>query len=40
MLELRRGFKSEANDIAREIRGELGLKLVDPLDPWRLASAP
>ena len=38
MVELRRGFKSEANDIAREVRGELGLKLVDPLDPWRLAA--
>ncbi len=38
MLELRRGFKSEANDTAREVRNELGLKLVDPLDPWRLAA--
>jgi len=38
MFELRRGFKSEANEIAREIRGELGLKLADPLDPLLLAA--
>ncbi len=38
MTALRRGFKTEANDIAREIREELGLRLVDPLDPWRLAE--
>ena len=37
MFELRRGFKSEANEIAREVRGELGLKLADPLDPLLLA---
>jgi len=38
MSLLRRGFKSEANAIAREIRHELGLKLVDPLDPRLLAA--
>src|SRR5437879_5344963 len=34
---IRWGFKTEANDIAREIREELGLKLADPLNPWKLA---
>jgi Zn-dependent peptidase ImmA (M78 family) len=33
----RRGFKSEANATAREIRAELGLKDLDRLDPWALA---
>jgi Zn-dependent peptidase ImmA (M78 family) len=37
-VTLRRGFKSECNDIAREIRAELGLTLADPLDPWALAD--
>ena len=37
-MTLRRGFKSEANSIAREIRGELHLKPADPLDPWALAE--
>jgi Zn-dependent peptidase ImmA (M78 family) len=37
-MALRRGFKSEANDIAREVRQELGLALGDPLDPWQLAQ--
>lgn len=35
---LRRGFKTEANEIARETRRELGLRAIDPLDPWRLAE--
>ena len=34
----RRGFKSEANATAREIRAELGLKDLDRLDPWALAA--
>jgi len=34
---LRRGFKTEANKLAREIRQELRLKLADPLDPRALA---
>ena len=38
MKSLRWGFKTEANDIAREIRQELGLRTADPLDPWRLAD--
>ena len=37
-MALRRGFKSEANSIAREIRDELHLKAADPLDPWALAE--
>jgi Zn-dependent peptidase ImmA (M78 family) len=39
VTHLRRGFKTEANDIAREIRGELGLRDIEPLDPWKLAAA-
>jgi Zn-dependent peptidase ImmA (M78 family) len=37
-MPLRRGFKSEANAIARELRLELGLSVTAPLDPWRLAQ--
>jgi len=36
-MALRRGFKAEANHIAREVRAELGLRFIDPLDPWALA---
>ncbi len=36
-MDLRRGFKTEANHIAREVREELGLRFIDPLDPWALA---
>ena len=39
MSQLRWGFKTEANDIAREIRRELGLRDIEPLDPWKLAAA-
>lgn len=38
MSPLRRGFKTEANKLAREIRHELGLSVVDPLDPRALAQ--
>lgn len=34
----RRGFKSEANATAREVRAELDLKNLDRLDPMRLAA--
>ena len=34
----RRGFKTEANDIARQVRAELDLRPVDPLNPWALAE--
>ena len=36
-MTLRRGFKTEANAIAREVRLELGLQPYDRLDPWQLA---
>ena len=35
---MRRGFKSEANAIARETRAELSLNRTSPLDVWRLAE--
>ena len=35
---MRRGFKTEANAIAREVRSELGLAPTSPLDVWRLAE--
>lgn len=37
-MALERGFKSDANATAREIREELGLSLLDRLDPWQLAA--
>ena len=37
-MAVRRGFKTQANQIAREVRGELGLGPTDPLDPWKLAA--
>jgi Zn-dependent peptidase ImmA (M78 family) len=36
-MNLRRGFKTEANEVAREVRAELGLLPTAPLDPWALA---
>ena len=35
---MRRGFKTEANAIAREVRRELKLASASPLDVWRLAE--
>ena len=35
---MRRGFKKEAREIAWEVRGDLGIGMTDPLDPWRLAE--
>ena len=35
---MRRGFKTEANAIAREVRAELSLSHTSPLDVWRLAK--
>ena len=35
---MRRGFKTEANAIAREVRAELSLYRTSPLDVWRLAE--
>jgi Zn-dependent peptidase ImmA (M78 family) len=37
-MALRRGFKTEANGYAREMRSELGLAPHDPLCPWTLAA--
>lgn len=37
-MALRRGFKSEANHYARELRQEMGIALYGPLCPWRLAQ--
>ena len=36
-MGLRRGFKTEATGLAKEIRGELGLGPFDRLDPHELA---
>lgn len=35
---MRRGFKKEANELAKEVRAELGLGDYDPLDPWALTA--
>src|SRR4051794_13610859 len=37
-VAFRRGFKTEANEIVAEIRGELGLTLFEALDPHELAA--
>lgn len=37
-MALRRGFKKEANAIVKEVREELGLPMMAPLDPWALAA--
>ncbi len=36
-MKLRRGFKAEAEALVKEVRAELGLTKLDPLDPHRLA---
>ena len=38
MMKMRRGFKTEANEIAREIRSELGISELERLDPRHLAE--
>ena len=35
---MRRGFKAEANAIAREVRAELSMSLISPLDVMQLAQ--
>lgn len=35
---LRRGFKTEAEMLAAEVRSELGLSPIDAFDPWKLAA--
>ena len=37
-MTLRRGFKTEANEYARELRAELRLAPHEPLSPWALAE--
>lgn len=37
-MSLRRGFKKEANDYARDFRTELRARAHDPLCPWQLAA--
>lgn len=37
MTKLRRGFKTEAEALAKEVRAELGLTKLDRLDPHQLA---
>lgn len=37
-MALRRGFKTEANSIARGMRSELGLPFSGALNPWKLAE--
>lgn len=37
-MALRRGFKTEANGIAVEVRQDLKLRATDPLDPLQLAE--
>ncbi|GAA4664120.1 MULTISPECIES: ImmA/IrrE family metallo-endopeptidase [Amycolatopsis] len=37
-MALRRGFKKEARAITLEVRQELGIGLLDPLDPYELAK--
>lgn len=37
-MTLRRGFKQEANEYAREFREELHLRPYEPLSPWDLAQ--
>jgi Zn-dependent peptidase ImmA (M78 family) len=35
---MRRGFKKEADELGEEVRQELGVSALTPLDPWRLAE--
>lgn len=37
-MAYRYGFKTEANNLAEDIRGELGLIAMDAFDPYRLAA--
>lgn len=37
-MALRRGFKTEAREIAAEVRAEIGIGAYAPLDPWALAE--
>ncbi|WAL65366.1 ImmA/IrrE family metallo-endopeptidase [Amycolatopsis cynarae] len=37
-MTLRRGFKKEARELAEEVRAELGIDALTPLDPYALAE--
>ncbi len=37
-MHLRWGFRTEARDIAADVRLELGVRLTDRFDPWQLAK--
>lgn len=37
-MALRRGFKKEAKELALEVREELGIEVLAPLDPYALAE--
>jgi Zn-dependent peptidase ImmA (M78 family) len=37
-MAFRRGFKTEANQLSKDIRRELGLSPESPLNPWKLAD--
>lgn len=37
-MRLPRGFKTETNRVARELRRELGLGNAAPLDPWKVSA--
>ncbi|GHF59650.1 hypothetical protein FHX82_000485 [Amycolatopsis bartoniae] len=37
-MALRRGFKKEARELALEVRAELGVEVLAPLDPYALAE--
>ena len=37
-MKLRYGFKTEANNLSVELRGEMGLRATDPLNPQDLAA--
>ena len=35
---MRRGFKTEARDLARDVRTQMGLGQTSPVDVWELAK--
>jgi hypothetical protein len=37
-MTFRRGFKAEADRVARDLRGEMGLSQTDPFDPFAAAA--
>lgn len=37
--KFRRGFKAEVDDLVRDVRGDAGVRLLDPLDPFAVARS-